>query len=195
MQRSQSSGNKDLETSRAATTKKLAAVGLLINKCRMVQNWNLLTPAESALAEKIWLEQLDRHGVPMQHYTEILNRAVDRRIMSLAKNEHVPSLSVELLLAMFRELKTDLHEKCQDLVNTFKPYESSAKTLDPRNIYYAPQIARILEKAETDHRRQFTNINDLREFLESRIADKPKTIQDFWNAHHLPDEATEWLKS
>lgn len=164
--------------------------GVLINKSRFAQGWTALQVVDLKPIAAEWRYQLDRHGVPHQYYQDILDRAIDRRIMHLAKGENVPMLSVELLLAMFRELKTELSQKCQEIVSAFKRHSGLAEQMA-----YAldNQKPLLMETVNTRYEQSFQDYEQSVRFVEHEASKKDYAIRTFWEANYLPDEAQEWL--
>jgi hypothetical protein len=158
----------------------------------MAQSWNILTPAETKDAARVWLYQLKRHKVPTVYYQEILDRAIDHRIMHLAKGEKPPMLSVELLLAMFRELKADLSEQCQAIIAYHRVLRGLLANANEQNLNET-QERQIIGKANELLRTEWDSIEAVRSGLKIVADGERREIEGFWRRNHLPEEAAEWL--
>ena len=90
-------------TSGQLSTQRLAQIGYLVNKSRLVQGWTILGPTETAPIAEVWAEQLDRVKAPCsrEFYDELISRAVDLRVHHLKQGKQMPAFGIELLLAAF----------------------------------------------------------------------------------------------
>lgn len=60
--------------------KKFLRIAGVINKLRIVQGWNMISPKETEPVGQVWLEQLDRYNVSPELHELLLNKAVDYRL-------------------------------------------------------------------------------------------------------------------
>lgn len=80
---------------------KFLAIGAVINKIRVIQGWNMVSPKDAEPTAKAWIEQLDRYGVKPEEYDNLLRLAIDRRVVMLQHGKTPDPLTVELLLAEY----------------------------------------------------------------------------------------------
>lgn len=67
----------------------------------------MLGPSETAPLAAIWDRQLERHGVPEHLFDALLDRAVDARLAALKRGEDAPQFSVELILQVYEQYKSE----------------------------------------------------------------------------------------
>lgn len=144
--------------------KKFFAIGAVINKIRIVQGWNMISPKDAEPIARVWLEQLDRYNIAPELYEMLLNRCIDRRASVLKESGQPPALTVELFLAEFDKYKSEIKTKFYDLANlrylknelfcakeVIKPFEYQP----PRDYPETDHRFRITPKSEEEQRRAY----------------------------------------
>jgi hypothetical protein len=105
--------------------RKFLAIGSVINKIRIVQGWNMITPKDAEPVARVWIEQLDRYNIAPQLYDTLLNRCIDRRAAALKEGEQTPPLTVELFLAEFEIYRNQVYSKFNSAVMPIRDLEFS----------------------------------------------------------------------
>ena len=102
---------KYLENTKNISQVKHIKVLGIINKIRIVQGWNMISPKDAEPVCAVWLEQLDRFKVHPELYEMLFNRVIDARVECLRKNESQPTLTVDLFLAEFCKYRDDIKKE------------------------------------------------------------------------------------
>ena len=71
----------------------------IINKIRILQGWNMISPKDAEPIAAVWVEQLDRAGIPVEEYDSLYNKVVDWRVKCLQHDRPMPNLTVETFIA------------------------------------------------------------------------------------------------
>lgn len=122
MQRSSTNG-----LSLRGNKRRFLRLGGFINKLRVVQGWNMLGPDEVVHLAAIWDEQLERKQVPESIFDDLVNLIVDHRLAFLQRGEHPPTVSIELILAVFLEHQQIARHKWSRATES---YENALRNLD-----------------------------------------------------------------
>lgn len=86
----------------------------LLNKRWLTQGWHIMNPEDSEIMAVAWIEALDAHRVPHQHYAELYSRSVNLRARRLYQGLKCDDFSVELLIACWPALAQELEQKRVD---------------------------------------------------------------------------------
>ena len=121
MQKSLTNG-KSLQR-RTPDAQRFLRLGGFINKIRTVQGWNMLGPNEVKHLAAVWDEQLERKGVPEELFDDLINRAVDHRLGFLRRGEQAPTISIELILAMYLDYRSEFIPKWEGLISRMDMHE------------------------------------------------------------------------
>lgn len=161
---------------------RFVRLGGFINKVRTVQGWNMLGPNDVIHLAAVWDEQLVRKGVPETIFDELINRAVDHRLGFIQRGEQAPTISIELVLAMYLNYRQEVIEK-----------RWNAETVYDRHAYQLES----LQEADGDEERMDQHLamakNYGREY-ESFEAMFAKTKLDVATAKEKLDEWNEKLQ-
>lgn len=90
----------------------------------------MLSPKEVIPLAAVWDEQLERKGIPEILFDELANKAVDHRLNFIRRGEQAPTISIELILAMFLEYN---FEVTQELLAAERRYERESEYLKRLN--------------------------------------------------------------
>jgi len=86
----------------------------------------MLSPKEVIPLAAVWDEQLERKNVPEILFDELANKAVDHRLNFIRRGEQAPTISIELILAMFLEYEAEV---CEQLDQAERRYERESQYL------------------------------------------------------------------
>jgi hypothetical protein len=83
----------------------------VLNKRWMSQGWRIMDPKDSEPMALTWIEQLDKHSIPYQHYFELYSRAIALRSRRLDQGLDCDNFSVDMMIACWPSLRIDLRER------------------------------------------------------------------------------------
>lgn len=81
------------------TKPKIAAALSVINKYRIGRGWGAIAPDIAEETALVWIEQLDRYGIPAECYEALYRRTVDARVAKRQQGQPVADLTAEDLIA------------------------------------------------------------------------------------------------
>ncbi len=93
---------------------QMRAMGDVLDRWRLNNGWNPLDDKTQLAAIASYIHELDREGVPYEHYSELYSRAIRSRIAALNAGRQVPQFGVELMLAEWTGpygLQSELHNR------------------------------------------------------------------------------------
>lgn len=73
----------------------------VLNRYRISRGWQALTPEDGETTANVWIEQLDKHGVPAGVYERLYWKCTDARAAAIRKGEDPPDFSAELMASMW----------------------------------------------------------------------------------------------
>lgn len=80
----------------------------------------MLSPKEVIPLAAVWDEQLERKNVPESLFDELANKAVDHRLSFIRRGEQAPTISIELILAMFLEYEAEVSRELHSAENRYR---------------------------------------------------------------------------
>ena len=80
----------------------------------------MLSPKEVIPLAAVWDEQLERKNVPEILFDELANKAVDHRLNFIRRGEQAPTISIELILAMFLEYEAEVTRELDTAERIYK---------------------------------------------------------------------------
>lgn len=86
----------------------------LINRHRMLKNWSILEADRCEMIATVWIDFLDRYGIPAEAYEALYARATDARISKIREGKDAGELTAEALVAVWtgpNGLKAELEAK------------------------------------------------------------------------------------
>jgi hypothetical protein len=180
---------------------RLIEIGGVINKARIVQGWNVLSPAETLPLAEVWAEQLDRHDVPNAIYGHLIDRAIDRRLSAFRKEQQPPPFTVELIIACFEDYIADKLVEAGNLKRRLREYQSRIELAESYlgefvyDVRFSRFISASLQKQGWERSRnqiisqnEAASIEEAIEKLQVKRDAAQKNLDDFYAATPLPEE-------
>lgn len=110
-----SSPSRTLSTTTTDSSRtRLARLLAILAKWRIVKGWSAAAGEQNIAQAAVYLEVLDRHRVPAEHYETLYRRFIDGRARSMAMGSKADDLSPEALVALWNGqngLASEIREK------------------------------------------------------------------------------------
>jgi hypothetical protein len=89
----------------------MAAITSILDTRWLSMGWRPQSPDDSEPMAKVFISELDRHGIPYRHWPELYRRGIDLRRKRLAQGLQCEDFSVDLMIACWPQLKDELREQ------------------------------------------------------------------------------------
>ncbi len=83
----------------------------VLNKRWISQGWRAMDKGDSEPMALVFIEALDGEGIPFQHYDELYRRCIGLRSQRLSQGLKCEDFSVDMMLACWPALRTELRER------------------------------------------------------------------------------------
>lgn len=74
----------------------------VLNRYRVSRGWHPLKAAEAEVQANVWMDELDRAGVPAEAYEALYRRAGEALSSALSRGEEPPDFTAHLLVGLWR---------------------------------------------------------------------------------------------
>jgi predicted Zn-dependent peptidase len=129
----------------------------------------MLSPKEVIPLAAVWDEQLERKNVPEILFDELANKAVDHRLTFIRRGEQAPTISIELILAMFLEYEAEVTRELDTAERIYKnESEYRARLIEAKD---DPGDREKSLKAAKYFGNNFTSFDEVLEDAERRTAE------------------------
>lgn len=90
---------------------KVTAMQNVLNKRWLSQGWRVMDPDDSEAMAMVWIEIMDEHKIPYQHYQELYRRSIGLRAKRLEQGLKCEDFSADLLVACWPGLVKDIEQR------------------------------------------------------------------------------------
>lgn len=168
-----SSVNIPLRQSLGIGREKITAMLDVLKSRWQTRGWHPMVKGDSEPMAIEFIRELDRHGIPWQHYRELYNRSIDLRSRRMEQGLKTDDFSVDMMIACWPSLVTELRDR---EIAEGRTLTSNAETQCPN--CDGTGLEKIVIDGEVMGRRPGCR----HEFDPSRIDEKPATSVDLERA-------------
>jgi hypothetical protein len=106
-----SSSNIPQRQSLGISREKITAMLAVLNKRWLSMGWRVMDPKDAEPMAIVWIEQLDREGIPHSAYHELYSRCVGLRSRRLEMGLSCDDFSVDMLIACWPGLRKEIKQR------------------------------------------------------------------------------------